>query len=293
MSSTVQKSLWTTAGVLVLAAGAWAQGMYSGAGGIMAPSANVKPPGLKHAGIEQKLDQQLPMNLAFRDETGKAVKLGDFFGKRPVILSFVYFRCPMLCSEVLSGLEGSLKALSFNVGKDFDVLTVSFDPKDTPESATEKKASVLQHYKREGAAGGWHFLTGSEESIAALTGAAGFGYDYDEKTGQFAHSTAIMVITPEGKIAQYYYGVDFPPRDLRLGLVQASQNKIGTLADQVLLYCYHYDPQSGKWGAVVSHMMQLGGGVTILSLGAMLVVLLRRGSDSEHRGQGNSQAYVR
>jgi len=293
VSSTVQKSLWTVAGVALLASTGWAQGMYSGAGGIMAPSANVKPPGLKRAGIEQKLDQQLPLNLVFRDEAGKPVKLGDFFGKRPVILTFVYFRCPMLCSEVLSGLEGSLKALSFDIGKDFDVLTVSFDPKDTPESATEKKASVLQHYKREGAAGGWHFLTGSEESIAALTGAAGFGYDYDEKTGQFAHSTAIMVITPEGKIAQYYYGVDFPPRDLRLGLVQASQNKIGTLADQVLLYCYHYDPQSGKWGAVVSHMMQLGGGVTILSLGAMLVVLLRRGSDSEHRGQGNSQAYVR
>jgi protein SCO1/2 len=293
VSRKLQKSLWTAAGVVLLAASGWAQGMYSGAGGIMAPSANVKPPGLKHAGIEQKLDQQLPLNLAFRDETGKPVKLGDFFGKRPVILNFVYFRCPMLCSEVLSGLEGSLKALSFNVGKDFDVLTVSFDPKDTPESATEKKASVLEHYKRAGAGDGWHFLTGSEESIAALTAAAGFGYDYDEKTGQFAHSTAIMVITPAGKIAQYYYGVDFPPRDLRLGLVQASQNKIGTLADQVLLYCYHYDPQSGKWGAVVTHMMQLGGGATILSLGAMLLVLLRRGSDSEHRGQSNSQAYVR
>jgi protein SCO1 len=293
VSSIVQKSLWTAAGVVLLAASGWAQGMYSGAGGIMAPSANVKPPGLKRAGIEQKLDQQLPLNLVFRDETGKAVKLGDFFGKRPVILTFVYYRCPMLCSEVLSGLEGSLKALSFNVGKDFDVLTVSFDPKDTPESATEKKASVLAHYKREGAADGWHFLTGSQESITALTDAAGFGYDYDEKTNQFAHSTAIMVITPEGKIAQYYYGVDFPPRDLRLGLVQASQNKIGTLADQVLLYCYHYDPQSGRWGAVVTHMMQLGGGVTILSLGAMLLLLLRRGSDSEHRGQGNSQAYVR
>ncbi|HTM37184.1 MAG TPA: SCO family protein [Terriglobales bacterium] len=293
MSSTVQKSLWTVAGVALLASTGWAQGMYSGAGGIMAPSANVKPPGLKRAGIEQKLDQQLPLNLVFRDEAGKPVKLGDFFGKRPVILTFVYFRCPMLCSEVLSGLEGSLKALSFDIGKDFDVLTVSFDPKDTPESATEKKASVLQHYKREGARDGWHFLTGSEESIAALTDAAGFGYDYDEKTNQFAHSTAIMVITPEGKIAQYYYGVDFPPRDLRLGLVQASQNKIGTLADQVLLYCYHYDPQSGRWGAVVTHMIQLGGGVTILALGAMLLVLLRRGSDSEHRGQGNSQAYVR
>ncbi len=210
-----------------------------------------------------------------------------------MILSFVYYRCPMLCSEVLSGLEGSLKALSFNPGKDFDILTVSFDPKDTPEDATEKKASVLKHYRRDGAAEGWHFLTGSQQSITELTNAAGFGYDYDEKTTQFAHSTAIMVITPEGKIAQYYYGVEFAPRDLRLGLVQASQNKIGSLADQVLLYCYHYDPRSGKWGAIVSHMIQLGGGITILSLGTVLLVLLRRGSDSEHRGQGKSQAYVR
>ena len=285
--------MWTAAGVVLLAACSWAQGMYSGAGGIMAPSANVKPPGLKNAGIEQKLNEQLPLGLVFRDETGKAVKLGDYFGKRPVILSFVYYRCPMLCGELLSGLEGSLKALSFDPGKDFDVVTVSFDPKDTPADATEKKASVLKHYRREGAAEGWHFLTGSQESITALTNAAGFGYDYDEKTGQFAHSTAIMVITPEGRIAQYYYGVEFPPRDVRLGLVQASQNKIGTLADQVLLYCYHYDPQSGKYGAIVSHMIQLGGGVTILSLGTVLLVLFRRGSDSEHRGQGKTQAYVR
>jgi protein SCO1/2 len=267
--------------------------MYSGAGGIMAPSSNVKPPGLKNVGIEQKLNEQLPLNLAFRDETGKAVKLGDYFGKKPVILSLVYYRCPMLCGELLSGLEGSLKAMSFDVGKDFDVVTVSFDPKDTPADATEKKANVLKHYQRAGAAQGWHFLTGSQESITAITNAVGFSYDYDAKSGQFAHSTAIMVITPEGKIAQYYYGVEFPPRDLRLGLVQASQNKIGTLADQVLLYCYHYDPQSGKYGAIISHIIQLGGGVTLLSLGTVLIILFRRGSDSEHRGQGNSQAYVR
>jgi protein SCO1 len=279
--------------LVLLASSGWAQGMYSGAGGIMAPSSNVKPPGLKNVGIEQKLNEQLPLNLAFRDETGKVVKLGDYFGKKPVILSLVYYRCPMLCGELLSGLEGSLKAMSFDVGKDFDVVTVSFDPKDTPADATGKKASVLKHYQRAGAAEGWHFLTGSQESITALTNAVGFSYDYDTQSGQFAHSTAIMVITPEGKIAQYYYGVEFPPRDLRLGLVQASQNKIGTLADQVLLYCYHYDPQSGKYGAIISHIIQLGGGVTLLSLGTVLIILFRRGSDSEHRGQGNSQAYVR
>jgi protein SCO1/2 len=267
--------------------------MYSGAGGIMAPPSNVRPPGLNNVGIEQKLNEQLPLNLQFRDETGRAVKLGDYFGRRPVVLSLVYYRCPMLCSELLSGLEGSLKAMSLDIGKDYDVLTVSFDPKDTPADATEKKAATLKHFKRSGAAEGWHFLTGSQESIGALTSAVGFSYELDEKSGQFGHSTAIMLITPEGKIAQYYYGVEFPPRDLRLGLVQTSQNKIGSLADQVLLYCYHYDPKSGKYGAIVSHMIQLGGGITILSLGTVLILLFRRGSDSEHRGRANTQAYVR
>jgi len=158
----IQNSLWTTVALVLLASSGWAQGMYSGAGGIMAPSANVKPPGLKNVGIEQKLNEQLPLNLVFRDETGRAVKLGDYFGKKPIILSLVYYRCPMLCSELLSGLEGSLKAMSFDVGKDFDIVTVSFDPKDTPADATEKKATVLKHYQRAGAAQGWHFLTGPQ-----------------------------------------------------------------------------------------------------------------------------------
>jgi protein SCO1/2 len=239
---------------------------------------------LKNVGIEQRLNEQLPLETVFRDETGMPVKLGDYFGKKPIILSLVYYRCPMLCGELLSGLEGSLKALSFDAGKEFDVLTVSFDPKDTPEDATAKKASVLKHYRRASAAEGWHFLTGSQESITALTKAVGFSYDYDEKSGQFAHSTAIMVLTPEGKIAQYYYGVEFPPRDLRLGLIQASQNKIGTLADQVLLYCFHYDPQAGKYSAIVNRILQLAGGFTVLSLGTVLLVLFRRGPNSEAGG---------
>jgi protein SCO1/2 len=271
--------------VLVIAfafsSGAFAQNMYSGgSGGIMAPSANVRPPGLNNVGIEQRLNAQVPANLVFRDETGKAVKLGDYFGKRPLILSLVYFRCPMLCSEVLAGVEGSLKAISFNPGKDFDILTISFDPQDTPESATEKKAEMLKRYKRDGAASAWHFLTGSQESIDAVTKAVGFQYQYDQSTDQFAHTTGLMILTPEGKVAQYYYGVEFPPRDVRLGLIQASQNKIGTLADQVLLYCYHYDPKTGKYSAMINRIIQLGGGLTILSIGTVLVVLLRRGSDS-------------
>jgi protein SCO1 len=264
-------------------------------GGILGPSASVKPPGLTNVGIEQKLNAQVPLDLTFRDETGKSVRLGDYLGKKPVILSLVYYRCPMLCNELLIGLESTLKVLKFDVGKEFDVLTVSFDPKDTPEIATSKKAEILNRYKRAGAAEGWHFLTGAQESITALTQAVGFQYQYDSKSGQFAHNTAIMVLTPEGKIAQYYYGVEFPPKDLRLALIQASQNKIGNLADQILLYCYHYDPNTGKYSATISRIIQLSGGATILCLSTVLLVLFRRGSDSEShlRRQSGSHQYVR
>jgi protein SCO1/2 len=261
--------------------------------GIMSPPSNVRPPGLKNVAIEQRLNEQIPADLVFRDETGKAVHLSDYFGKRPLVLSLVYYRCPMLCSELLIGLESTLKVLKFDVGKEFDVLTISFDHKDTPELAAAKKADVIKRYNRAGASEGWHFLTGPQESIDALTKAVGFQYDYDPKTGQFAHSTAIMLLTPEGKVAQYYYGVEFPPKDVRLGLIQASQNKIGTLADQVLLYCYHYDAATGKYGAIISRIIQLAGGLTILSIGTVLLVLFRRGPDHELRRQGSSHQYVR
>ena len=246
--------------------------------GIMSPPANVRPPGLQNVGIEQHLDEQIPADLSFRDETGKPVRLGDYFGKKPMILNLVYYNCPMLCGEVLSGLEGALRVLKFDVGKEFDVLTVSFDPRETPDMATRKKAEFLKRYGRAGAAEGWHFLTGPQESIDALTKAAGFQYQYDPKTGQFAHATAIMILTPEGKIAQYYYGVEYAPKDLRLGLIQASQNKIGTLADQVLLYCYHYDPTTGKYGAIISRVLKLAGIATLLGLGILMTVLIRLGS---------------
>ena len=245
--------------------------------GIMSPPANVRPPGLKNVGIEQHLDEQIPPELTFRDETGRSVRLGDYFGKKPVILNLVYYRCPMLCGEVLSGLESALRVLKFDVGKEFDVLTVSFDPRETPAMATKKKAEFLKRYGRPIAADGWHFLTGPQISIDALTKAAGFQYQYDPKTGQFAHSTAIMVLTPEGKIAQYYYGVEYAPKDLRLGLIQASENKIGTLADQVLLYCYHYDPATGKYGAIIARVLQLSGLATVLLLGVLMTVLIRHG----------------
>jgi protein SCO1/2 len=237
----------------------------------------VRPPGLKNVGIEQNLNEQIPPSLTFRDETGKAVTLGDYFGKRPMILNLVYYQCPMLCGEVLNGLESALRVLKFDVGKEFDVLTVSFDPKETAQMAAVKKAEYLKRYGRPGASEGWHFLTGPAASIDALTKAAGFQYQYDPKSGQFAHATAIMILTPEGKIAQYYYGVEYPPKDLRLGLIQASENKIGTVVDQVLLYCYHYDPDTGKYGAIISRILQLAAGATVLILGTFLIVMFRMG----------------
>ena len=259
---------------LLMTLPAFGQGMTKG---MMSPPANVRPPGLQNVGIEQHLDGQIPADLNFRDESGKAVRMGDYFGSKPVILNLVYYNCPMLCGEVLSGLESALRVLKFDVGKEFDVLTVSFDPRETPEMATKKKAEILKRYGRAGAALGWHFLTGPQKSIDALTKAAGFQYQYDPKTGQFAHATAIMVLTPEGKIAQYYYGVEYAPKDLRLGLIEASQNKIGTLADQVLLYCYHYDPNTGKYGAIISRVLQLSALATVVGLGILMTVLIRFG----------------
>jgi protein SCO1/2 len=271
---------------VVLAASAFAQNMNTG--GIMAPPASVKPAGLENVGINQRLEQQIPLDLSFRDETGKAVQLGDYIGKKPVILNFVYYRCPMLCPELLIGLESSLKVLKFSVGKEFDVVTVSFDPNDTPQLAAAKKADILKRYNRPGSENGWHFLTGQPQSIAALAEAAGFQYHFDKKTGQFAHATAIMVLTSEGKLSQYYYGVDFSPKDLRLSLIQASDDKIGTVADAVLLYCFHYDPATGKYSVLIGRVIQLGGGLTILLLGGMLLLLSKRGPDYQLRRQGSS-----
>ncbi len=241
----------------------------------MAPPANQRPPGLANVGIEQHLNEQIPPDLTFRDESGKTVRLGDYFGKRPMILNLVYHNCPMLCGEVLSGLTSTLRVLRFDLGREFEVITVSFDPRETPQIAAEKKKQYLERYGRKGAEQGWHFLTGQQDAIAALTKSAGFQYEYDAKTNQFAHTTAIMVLTPKGKIAQYYYGVEYAPKDLRLGLIEASQNKIGNLVDQVLLYCYHYDPATGKYGAVIMRVVRLAGLATILLLGAFIAIMFR------------------
>ena len=238
------------------------------------------PKALKNVGIDQKLNEQIPLDAVFRDEQGREVKLGEFFGKRPVVLSLVYYTCPMLCTQVLNGMLSSFRQVSFNIGDQYDVVTVSFDPRETPELAAAKKVTYVKGYNRAGAEANWHFLTGDAANIKRLTEAVGFRYVWDEQTNQFAHASGIMVLTPEGKLARYFYGIDYPPRDLRLGLVEASQNKIGTPVDALMLYCYHYDPATGKYGAVVMNIMRLAGGVTVVLIVGLLLVLRRRNGDS-------------
>ncbi len=234
------------------------------------------PPNLSSVGIEQKLDAQIPLDATFTNELGQKVKLGDYFNHgRPVVLALVYYECPMLCTEVLNGLSSALSIVKLDMAKDYDVLTVSFDPKDTPELAAAKKHSYLQRYGRSGAQNGWHFLVGDDANIHRLTQAVGFRYQWDPEMQQFAHATGVMVLTPAGRVAQYYYGVEYSPKDLRLGLVEASQNQIGSIVDQVLLYCYHYDPRTGKYGAVISNILKIAGGLTILILGSFLWFLIK------------------
>jgi len=243
--------------------------------GVMSPPANTRPPRLENVGIEQHLDAQVPPGLTFRDDTGATVKLGDYFGRKPLILNLVYYNCTMLCGEALAGLASAMRLVKFDVGNQFDVITVSFDPRETPEMAATKKKDYVGRYGRPHAAAGWHFLTGQPDSINALTKAVGFQYQYDAKTNQYAHATAIMVLTPQGRISRYFYGVDFPPKDLRMGLVEASQGKIGNAVDAVLLYCYHYNPETGKYGAIVANILRLAAAATILLLGGLIFVLWR------------------
>jgi protein SCO1/2 len=275
--------------MLVLAAGTLLAQSARGPmmGGILSPPANQRPPGLEFVGIEQHLNAEVPGDLEFRDELGNAVKLGDYFGHgRPVILNLGYYQCPMLCSELLAGLVGSMKALTLQLGQDFDVVTLSFDPRETTEMAAAKKRDIMKRYGRANAASGWHFLTGRADQIKILTDAVGFQYQFDPKTGQYAHATAIVLLTPDRHIAEYFYGVEFSPRDLRLGLVQASQGKIGNITDSVLLYCYHYDPRAGKYGAVVSNVLKIGGLTTIVILGTFVFVMYRADRSAAHRELG-------
>lgn len=235
-----------------------------------------RPPILRDVAFDQLLGATVPLELALRDEAGRDVRLGEYFGKKPVVLSLVYYGCPMLCTLTLNGLASALSILSFDVGREFEVVTVSFEPKETPELAAEKKKAYLARYKRPGAAAGWHFLTGDAASIGRLTRAVGFRYAWDAETGQYAHPAGILVLTPEGKIARYLYGIEYAPKDLRLALVEASRNRIGSPVDQFLLLCYQYDPATGKYGAVVMRTVRTAGILTVLALGTFITLMWRR-----------------
>jgi protein SCO1 len=238
---------------------------------------NLKVPILEQVGIDQRLNQQISLDLTFVDENGKTVQLRQYFGSKPVILALIYYQCPMLCSQELNGLVDALNGVThFNIGREFNVVTVSFDPRDTPSDAADTKKKYLPRYHRSGADENWHFLTGKQDQIAALTKAVGFRYVWDPEIKQFAHASGIMLLTPDGRVAQYYYGIEYAPRDIQLGLVEASQRKIGNVVDQVLLLCYHYDPQQGTYGAAIFNILRISALVTILVLGGLVIVMARR-----------------
>jgi protein SCO1/2 len=228
-------------------------------------------------GIDQKLNAQLPLGAMFRDETGRVVRLNEYInGKRPVLLVFMYYRCPMLCSMVMEGVTSTLTELTFNAGKEFEVVTISIDPRDTPADAAAKKEKYVKRYGRLETANGWHFLTGPESAIHQVTDAAGFHYAYDPQLNQFAHGATLMVLTPQGRMSRYLYGFEYKPRDVRLALVEASANKIGTPVDQILLLCYHYEPATGKYSRSAMNVMRAGGLATIVGLGGFIFVMIRR-----------------
>jgi protein SCO1/2 len=239
-------------------------------------AATDRVPILREVGIDQKLDQQVPLDLTFTDSTGKDVKLAEYFTRRPVVLALVYYECPMLCTQVLSGLVGSLEGLMFDAGKEFDVVVVSFDPGETPAQAADKRQFFMKRYGRPGTDSGVHFLTGREDAIKALSGAVGFRYVYDPAIDQFAHPAAITVLTPTGRVSRYLFGIEFAPKDLRLAMVEASNNKIGTALDQALLFCYHYDPENGRYGVAIMNILRLAGLATVGALGAFILLTLRR-----------------
>jgi len=265
-------------------------------------AASVVPRQLRDVGFEQRVGESVPLDAVFRDHTGAEVRLGDLLGERPAILALVYYDCPMLCSLVLQGLTRNLRALSFDVGSEFDVIAVSFDPSEGPAEASGNRREVVAAYGRQAKgdaegrgrlsptseggrgsegeggdrSGGWHFLTGSEEAVGRITSAVGFRYRYDDESGEFAHAAGVVILTPDGRAARYLYGVDFPARDLRLALVEAGQGEVGSVVDQALLYCYRYDPKAGKYSAATLNIVRLGGIATVLALATFLTVSWRR-----------------
>lgn len=266
------RSIFGVFALLLLSNAVSAQAVPDGTG----PVAQNLPTVLKNVGFEPPLNAHLPLDLAFRDETGRSVQLRDYFTQKPVLLALVYYGCPMLCNQVEQGVVGTLRMLSFNPGRDYEVVFVSFDPRESPDMAAQKKESAMTHFRRPETARGWHFLTGSKESIDALTKDANFRYSFDEKSNLFAHASGIMLLTPDGRISRYFYGVEYPARDVRLGLVDASAGKIGTPVDRALLFCYQYDPTSARYSASILKIIRLGGILTILCLVAGVLIFRRR-----------------
>lgn len=234
------------------------------------------PKPLREIGFDQNIDQPLPLDARFVDEDGNAVTLGNYYGKRPVLLAFVYYTCPMLCTQVLNAMTSTISMLSLDTGKDFDLVLISIDPRETPAQAAAKKQEYLHRYKRVGPDNGWHFLTGTEPEIQRVAKAAGFRYAWDEQTQQYAHPTGIIVTTTDGRLARYLFGIEYGPRDLKLALVDASEGKVGTFVDQLLLYCYHYDPMTGRYGLYVMRTLRVAGVATVLLIGTFIVVMVRR-----------------
>ncbi|MGE0122221.1 MAG: SCO family protein [Vicinamibacterales bacterium] len=241
-----------------------------------AAPANQTPPALQQVRFDQKLDARLPLDTAFKDEHGRDVRLGDFFGTRPVVLAFVYYECPMLCTQILNGLVSGLGVLDQTAGTEFDVVAISIDARETPVMAAAKKAVYLDTYKRPGAESGWHFLTGTDADIRRVTDAAGFQFAWDEATQQFAHASGVVVATPDGRLARYLFGIEYPPRDLKFALMESSEGRIGSVVDQVLLYCYHYEPATGSYSLVAMNAVRLGGAVTVVLLLGFVAMSLRR-----------------
>ncbi len=242
-----------------------------------------KPDVLKSITIEQRLNNQIPLDATFRDEAGRTVQLSEYFKDgKPVLLSLAYYECPMLCNEILNGVERTLRALSFMPGREFQVINVSFDPRETPELAARKRETHLKRLQRGGAEQGWHFLTGDKANIDRVTEAVGFGYAWDANSNQFAHASAIMIATPDGKLSHYFYGIEYAPKDVRLALVAASAGKIGSPVDQLLLYCYHYDPTTGKFAPVMA-VVRTAGVLTVFGVVAMILLLVRH---SRNKGSG-------
>jgi protein SCO1 len=250
--------------------------------------ATARLPQLDSVSFKQHLNTQLPPDARFKDESGRDVTLGEYFdGQRPVVLAFVYYSCPMLCTQIMNGVSRAVKVLPFSAGKDFDVVFISFDPRDRPETAAAKKTALMNYWSMQNQSGAWHFLTGEEAQIKRVTSAAGFFYIWDEKTQQYAHLSGVLVLTPDGRLSRYFYGVEYSPKELRLALFESGEGRVGSVVDELLLYCYHYDPATGRYGAVVMNLVRLGGVLTVLAL-AGFILFMRRQERRHEQAEGHA-----